>query len=82
MPLPTGVIERGGRGTECGGELRRREIRERAMAVVVIPGRLQLSLQIDRVPEGDAVQVLTPAVEAKQRVVIGDDIFRRGGRPC
>jgi len=31
-----------------------------AMAVVVIPERLQLSLQIDRVPEEDAVQVLAP----------------------
>mgnify|MGYP006921043226 CR=1 FL=1 len=82
-----------------------------AMAVVVIPECLQLSRQIDRVPEEDAVQVLAPdradqtlnermrnrcvgdrldlldledaqvgapAVEAKQRVVIGADMFRRG----
>lgn len=63
MLLPTVVIQRGGSGTECTGELRRREPRDRAMnamAVVVIPERLQLSLQIDRVPEEDAVQVLAP----------------------
>jgi len=107
VPLPTVVIQRGGSGTECAGELRRRETRDgamHAMAVVVIPERLQLSLQIDRVPEEDAVQVLAPdradqtlnermrnrcvgdrldlldledaqvgapALEAKQRVVIG-----------
>jgi len=80
-----------------------------AMAVVVIPECFQLSRQIDRVPEEDAVQVLTPdradqtlnermrnrcvrdrldlldladaqvgepAVEAKQRVVIGADMLR------
>ena len=38
--LPTLVIQCGGSGTECTGELRRRETRERpmhAMAVVVIP---------------------------------------------
>ena len=61
MPPPTVVIQRGGSGTECAGELRRRETRDGAMhtmAVVVIPERLQLSLQIDRVPEEDAVQVL------------------------
>jgi len=61
--LPTVVIQRGGRGTECTGELRRRETRDgamHAMAVVVIPDGFQLSLQIDRVPEEDAVQVLAP----------------------
>ena len=114
MPLPTVVIQRGGRGTECAGELRRRETRDgamHAMAVVVIPERLQLSRQIRGVPEQDAIQVLAPdradqtlnermrhrcvgdrldlldladaqvgapAVEAKQRVVIGADVFRWG----
>jgi hypothetical protein len=118
--LPTVVIQRGGSGAECAGELRRRETRERAMVVVVIPEGLQLSRQIDRVPEEDAVQLLAPdranqtlnermrhrcvgdrldlvdladaqvgapAVEAKQRVVIGADMRRWGaGRrrrgPC
>ena len=107
MLLPTVVIQSSGRRTECPGALSWRETRERAMhamAVVVIPEGLQLSRQIDRVPEEGAVQVLAPdradqtlnermrnrcvgdrldlldlpyaqvgapAVEAKQRVVIG-----------
>jgi len=61
--LPTVVIQCSGSGTECAGALRGRETRERAMhamAVVVIPECPQLSRQIDRVPEEDAVQVLAP----------------------
>ena len=53
MLLPTVVIQCSGNGTECTGELRWRETRERpmhAMAVVVIPEGLQLLRQIDRVP--------------------------------
>ena len=63
MSLPTVVIQCGGRGTARTGTLRWREARERAMhalVVVVIPERLQLSRQIDRIPEKDAVQVLAP----------------------
>ncbi len=54
---------RGGSRGGCAGALRRRETRERAMnamAVVVIAESLQLSRQVDRVPEEDAVQVLAP----------------------
>jgi hypothetical protein len=61
--LPTVVIQRGGSGAGCAGELRRRESRDgamHAMVVVVIPEGLQLSRQIGRVPEEDAVQVLAP----------------------
>jgi len=61
--LPTVVIKCSGSGTECAVALRGRETRERAMhamAVVVIPECPQLSRQIDRVPEEDAVQVLAP----------------------
>ena len=45
MLLPTVVIQRRGRGTQCAGALRCRETREPAMAVVVIPEGLQLSRQ-------------------------------------
>jgi len=58
--LPTVVIQCSGSGAECAGELCWRETRDGAMAVVVIPKCLQLSRQIDRVPEEDAVQVLAP----------------------
>jgi hypothetical protein len=57
------VIQCSGSGTERSGALRWRETRERAMhamAVVAIPEGLELSRQIDRVPEDDAVQVLAP----------------------
>jgi hypothetical protein len=57
------VIQCSGSEAECAGALGWRETRDgamHAMAVVVIPERLQLSLQIDRVPEEDAVQVLAP----------------------
>ena len=63
MLLPTVVIQRGGSGTQCAGALRWRETRDgamHAMAVVVIPEGFQLSRQIGRVPEEDAVQVLAP----------------------
>ena len=94
------------------GALRGRNAVERtvhAVRVVIIPDCLQLSRQVDRVPEEDAVQVFAPeradqtlnermrnrrvgdrldlldpadaqvgelAAEAKQRVVIGADVFR------
>src|ERR1700687_1186521 len=112
MLLPTVVIQCSGSGAECAGALRRCGSGERAMnalAVVVIPECLQLSRQVDRVPEKQAVQVLAPdrpdqaldegmrdrgvrnrldlvdleptqvgepAVKAKQRIVIGAEVFR------
>ena len=63
MPLPTVVIQCSGSGTECAGTLGWRVTSDgamHAMAVVVILEGLQLSRQIDRVPEEDAVQVLAP----------------------
>ena len=51
--------DRGG----CAGALRWRETREspmNAMAIVVIAESLQLSRQVDCIPEEDAVQVLAP----------------------
>jgi hypothetical protein len=78
--LPTVVIQCSGSGAECAGELRRRETRERsmhAMVVVVIPECLQLSRQIGRVPEEDAVQVLAPD---RCRVVRITTICRRPRR--
>jgi hypothetical protein len=61
--LPSVVLKRGGSGGGCAGALRWRETRERAMNamdVVVIPECLQLSRQVDRVPEEGAVQVFAP----------------------
>ena len=63
MLLPSVVIQCSRGGTACAGAPRWREPRERAMhamAVVVVPERLQLSRQIGRVPDEDKVQVLAP----------------------
>jgi len=54
------VIQCGGRGTQRAGAPRWRETRERAMhamKIVVLPECLQLSRQIDRVPEENDVTI-------------------------
>ena len=63
MLLPSVVSMCGRDRGGCAGALRWRETREptmNAMAIVVIAESLQLSREVDRVPEEDAVQVLAP----------------------